>query len=51
MLGYTRRHLFIALATIFCIAGISWVALAYFFHRRLRNLQLPDLSPEVTTNA
>ena len=31
MLGFTRRHLFIALATILCIAGISWVALAYFF--------------------
>jgi TRAP-type uncharacterized transport system substrate-binding protein len=31
MLGYTRRHLFIALATILCIASISWVALAYFF--------------------
>ena len=31
MLGYPRRHLFIALATILCIASISWVALAYFF--------------------
>ena len=30
MLGYTQRHLFIALATILCIAGISWVALAHF---------------------
>jgi TRAP-type uncharacterized transport system substrate-binding protein len=30
MLGYTYRHLFIVLATILCIAGISWVALAHF---------------------
>jgi hypothetical protein len=26
MLGYTRRHLFIALAAILCISSISWVA-------------------------
>jgi acetyl esterase len=28
MLGYTRRHLFIVLATILCVMGISWRALA-----------------------
>ena len=28
MLGYTRRHLFIALATILCVMGTSWRALA-----------------------
>jgi len=28
MLGYTRRHLFIAFATIVCVTGISWRALA-----------------------
>jgi hypothetical protein len=28
MLGYTRRHLFIVLATILCVAGFSWRALA-----------------------
>jgi acetyl esterase len=28
MLGYIRQHLFIALATILCVTGISWRALA-----------------------
>ena len=30
MLGFTRRHLSLALAAMLCIAGTIWLALAYF---------------------
>jgi TRAP transporter TAXI family solute receptor len=31
MLGYTRKHLFIVLATALCIVGIVWLAFGIFF--------------------
>ena len=34
MLGFNRWHPFEVLAVILCIAGISWLALAYFIPAR-----------------